>query len=112
MTIVSFHKYDVIINKGLGRINDRVSLEFNYNLFIYKDNKIINELSYYNIVAWYYSRCKKKFAIDYKFNNNLIKKIIFHCDNSDPLINEIRKNIKQIINLYDCDYKKIKSFFN
>jgi len=105
-----YNKYDVIILEGILDKGEKISLEFNYSLFFYKNNKIIKEISYYNIIAWYYSKTKKKFGIKYKLKNNSFKLIIFKCPNSDLLIDEMRKNIREIRDLYECDYEEIQSF--
>ena len=103
-----YDTYDVEAYNGFFRKGAKLQLEFNYNLFVYRNNIKIKEFCYYNIIAWYHSQSKKKFGFKYKINNNNSEIILFKCKLSDPIVQSMRNNINQIIELYNCDIDEIR----
>jgi hypothetical protein len=76
-----------------------VKLEFSDHLCIYNidTNKLLYEISYYNIISWLHS--KTEWGINYKNYDNMDFKLMFSVKNSDIMCNSIKKRVNELLEL-------------
>tara|TARA_B100001094_G_scaffold332639_1_gene405604 strand:- start:3134 stop:3493 length:360 start_codon:yes stop_codon:yes gene_type:complete len=90
-----------IINDTKNKTNNflNVKLEFSDHLCIYNlDNKLLYEISYYNILSWLHN--EKLWGIKYKNYDNIKDQIIFKVDNSNNILDSIKYRVNELLDYY------------
>jgi len=83
-----------------------VKIEFSDHFCVYYDNKLMYEISYFDILCWKHS--KELWGIDYKNNNKDFNLLFKLEDNESEIItNSIKKRVNELIEYTNINTEKI-----